>query len=345
MAGVGRAAFLKAQEKSTADRIFKRDHSPEALAEKAALKVKLRRVRRNRIRANWDMYVLVAAPVLLILIFSYGPMYGNVLAFQRFIPGSGMFGSEWIGFENFTRFFNSYKFAWILKNTFVLNIYFLVAGFPAPIILALLIHYCPLPKYKKTVQMTTYIPHFISTVVMVGIIFKLFTPKYGIIATIFDWFGMQRHPQFLASVKWFPHVFVWTGIWQNMGWGTIIYLAALSAVDESLHDTAKVDGANIWRRMWHIDIKTILPIVVILLILRSGSMLQIGFEKIFLMQNNLNIRASEVISTYVYKIGLASSYPQYSYAAAIGLFQNGISFVLLVIVNRIAKKLGDTSLW
>ena len=180
---------------------------------------------------------------------------------------------------------------------------------------------------------------------MVGIIFKILTPKYGIFATFLYQIGVDRHPQFLASVTWFAHVFVWTGIWQNMGWGTIIYLAALSAVDESLHDTAKVDGANIWRRMWHIDIQTILPIVVILLILRSGSMLQIGFEKIYLMQNNLNIRASEVISTYVYKIGLLSSYPRYSYAAAIGLFQNGISFILPVIVNRIARKLGDTSLW
>ncbi len=291
------------------------------------------------------MYLLCVAPVLLILVFQYIPMYGNIIAFKRLLPGLGIWGSEWIGFDNFTRFLNSYKFAWILKNTFVLNVYSLLAGFPIPIILALLIHYCPFPIYRKSVQMTTYIPHFISTVVMVGIIYKMFTPRYGIISTVLSTIGFEKQPAFLASVAWFPHVYVWTGIWQNMGWGTIIYLAALSAVDDSLHDSALVDGASIWRRMWHIDIQTILPIIVILLILRSGSMLQIGFEKIFLLQNNLNIRASEVISTYVYKIGIVASYPNYSYATAIGLFQNGISFVLLVLVNRIARKLGDTSLW
>lgn len=291
------------------------------------------------------MYLLCALPVISVLIFSYIPMYGNVIAFKRFLPGLTIWGSEWVGFDNFTRFLTSYKFSWILRNTFVLNVYSLLAGFPVPIILALLIHYCPLPMYKRTVQMTTYIPHFISTVVMVSIIFKIFTPRWGIISTFLANIGFDKQPAFLASTTWFPHVYVWTGIWQNMGWGTIIYLAALSGVDDSLHDTARVDGANIWQRMWHIDIQTILPIVVILLILRSGSMLQVGFEKIYLMQNNLNIKASEVISTYVYKIGILSSYPNYSYAAAIGLFQNGISFILLIIVNRIAKKLGDTSLW
>lgn len=321
--------------------LLRRNVPPEVLREKA----KLRQVRRNQIRSNWDMYLLCAIPVALILVFNYIPMYGNVIAFKRFIPGAGIWGSEWVGFDNFRRFLTSFKFAWILRNTFVLNVYFLFAGFPIPIILALLIHYCPMPKYRKMVQMTTYIPHFISTVVMVGIIFKLFTPRYGIINKVLFNIGLDVVPQFLGSTAWFPHVYVWTGIWQNMGWGTIIFLAALSGVDDSLHDSALVDGANMFRRMWHIDLATIAPIIVILLILRSGSMLQIGFEKIFLMQNNLNIRASEVISTYVYKIGIVSPYPNFSYAAAIGLFQNGISFVLLIIVNRIAKRLGNTSLW
>lgn len=291
------------------------------------------------------MYILCLFPILAVVVFNYIPMYGNIIAFKRFVPGMGIWSSEWVGFDNFTRFLKSYKFAWILRNTFLLNVYSLLAGFPVPIILALLIHYCPMPKYRRAVQMTTYIPHFISTVVMVGIIFKLFTPRYGIISAALMKLGFSRLPPFLASPTWFPHLYVWTGVWQNMGWGTIIYLAALAGVDDSLHDSALVDGANLFRRMWHIDIATILPIIVILLILRSGSMLQIGFEKIFLMQNNLNIRASEVISTYVYKIGIAAAYPNLSYAAAIGLFQNVISFVLLVLVNRIARKLGGASLW
>ena len=322
-------------------RVQKKNRTPDEIE----LRAKLKRVRRNRVRSNWDMYILCAIPVALILMFNYIPMYGNIIAFKRFQPGFGIWGSEWVGLDNFARFLRSYKFVRILRNTFVLNVYSLLAGFPIPIILALLIHYCPMPNYRRMVQMATYIPHFISTVVMVGIIYKLFTPRYGIIHATLTNIGFTNVPQFLASPIWFSHLYVWTGIWQNMGWGTIIYLAALAGVDDSLHDSALVDGANMFRRMWHIDLPTILPIIVILLILRSGSMLQVGFEKIFLMQNNLNISASEVISTYVYKIGLASSYPNFSYAAAIGLFQNGISFVLLITVNRIARKLGDTSLW
>ena len=210
--------------------------------------------------------------------------------------------------------------------------------------LALLIHYCPFPRYKKAAQMVTYAPHFISVVVMVGIIFKLLSPRIGLVNTGLRNLGI-REVNFLGNAGMFRHVFVWTGIWQTMGWGSIIYLAALSGVDPELHESAKVDGANIWRRMWHIDIPGIAPTVIILLILRIGRMLYVGFEKIFLMQNNLNIRTSEVIQTYVYKVGLASANPNFSYAAAIGLFNNIISFILLLLVNKLAKKLTKTSLW
>lgn len=293
---------------------------------------------------NWELYIMGALPVTWVIIFMYVPMYGNIIAFKNFVPALGILGSKWIGFANFTRFFRSYNFSQILWNTFYLNVYDLLVGFPIPIMLALILHYAPAKRFKKTVQMVTYAPHFISTVVMVGIIFKLFADRIGIINVILRSLGIGE-AGFLANPEWFPHVYVWTGIWQNMGWGTIVYLASLSAVDPELHESAKVDGATIWSRMWHIDIPGILPVIIILLILRSGQILTIGFEKVFLMQNSVNISASEVIDTYVYKVGLASRNPNFSYATAIGLFKNLIAFVLLVTVNRVARRFSETSLW
>jgi putative aldouronate transport system permease protein len=298
----------------------------------------------KHVSMNWELYLLVLLPLVWLLIFMYVPMYGNIIAFKKFVPNLGIMKSPWVGVANFTRFFRSYKFANILANTLVINVYQLLVGFPVPIVLALLIHYCPFPRYKRTVQMITYAPHFISVVVMVGIIFKLLAPRIGIVNMLLAKASIPE-VNFLGSALWFRHVYVLTGVWQNMGWGTIIYLAALSGIDPQLHESAKVDGANIWRRMWHIDIPGIAPTVIILLILRTGQMLNVGFEKVFLMQNNLNISTSEVIQTYVYKIGIASALPQFSYAAAIGLFQNAISFALLLIVNRTARKLSETSLW
>ena len=306
--------------------------------------VEKRRKRRTAVKVNWELYALVFLPLVWLAIFQYYPMYGNIIAFKRFSPGIGIWKSEWVGFYYFARFLRSYRFFYVLRNTVVLNLYNLAAGFPIPIILAILIHYCPLPRYRKSVQMLSYAPHFISTVVMVGIIGKLFAMRIGIVNLLLERIGLPTQ-NFLGSTQWFAHVYTWTGVWQGMGWGTIIYLAALSAVDDDLHDAAKVDGANIWVRIWHVDIQGILPTVVILLILRTGQVVNIGFEKIFLLQNNLNIAVSEVIATYVYKIGIASAMPIYSYAAAIGLFQSLINFALLLTVNRIAKKLGETSLW
>ena len=298
----------------------------------------------RRVSVNWELYLMGLLPVAWLVIFMYLPMYGNVIAFKNYIPGRGIWGSAWIGFENFTRFFRSFNFGQIMWNTFYLNVYDLIVGFPIPIMLALILHYAPAPRFKKAVQMVTYAPHFISTVVMVGIIFKLFADRIGLINMLLKGLGMPEIG-FLADPGWFPHVYVWTGVWQNMGWGTIIYLAALSAVDPELHESAKVDGATIWQRMWHIDIPGILPVIVILLILRSGQILTIGFEKIFLMQNSLNISASEVVDTFVYKVGLASRNPNFSYATAIGLFKNFIAFILLVTVNRLARRFSETSLW
>jgi putative aldouronate transport system permease protein len=293
---------------------------------------------------NWELYLMALIPVVWLVVFMYVPMYGNVLAFKTFNAAKGILGSDWVGWANFERFFRSYNFREILWNTFYLNAYDLVVGFPIPIILALILNYAPSQGFKKTVQMVTYAPHFISTVVMVGIIFKLFADRIGLINLGLRALGLPE-AGFLADPAWFSHVYVWTGIWQNMGWGTIIYLAALSAVDPQLHESARVDGATIWQRIWHIDIPGILPVIVILLILRSGQILNIGFEKIFLMQNTVNISASEVIDTFVYKVGLASRNPNFAYATAIGLFKNAIAFVLLVVVNRIARRTSETSLW
>ena len=308
------------------------------------LKLALRRKAWREYTINWELYFMALLPVIWLIVFMYLPMYGNVIAFKRFVASKGIWGSPWIGLDNFERFFTSFKFGNIMWNTFFLNAYDLVLGFPIPIVLAILLHYTPFQGYKKTVQMVTYAPHFISTVVMVGIIMKLFSQRIGLLNVGLLQFGMQE-VNFLGDASWFPHVYVWTGIWQNMGWGAIIFLAALSAVDPELHESAKVDGATIWRRMWHIDIPGILPVIIILLILRSGQILNIGFEKVFLMQNPLNIGASEVVDTYVYKVGLASRSPNFSYATAIGLFKNLLAFLLLLAVNRISKRLSETSLW
>lgn len=303
-----------------------------------------KKIKWRDISKNWELYLLVLIPLVWLLIFLYYPMYGNIIAFKRFIPNKGILGSPWVGLANFERFLRSYKFLQIFWNTLIINIYGVLAGFPIPILLALLIHYCPFPRYKKTTQMVTYAPHFISVVVMVGIIFKLLSPRIGLVNSGLKAIGLPE-VNFLGDAGMFRHVFIWTGVWQTMGWGSIIYLAALAGVDPELHESAKVDGANMWRRVWHIDIPGIAPTVIILLILRIGRMLFVGFEKIFLMQNNLNIRTSEVIQTYVYKVGLASATPSFSYAAAIGLFNNVISFILLILVNKMAKKLTETSLW
>ncbi len=292
---------------------------------------------------NWELYILVSIPVLWVLIFRYYPMYGAQIGFKRFVAIEGILGSPWVGLYHFKRFLTSYNFGNIMFNTIFLNFYQLIAGFPVPILLALLLHYCPLFRYKKIVQMVTYAPHFISTVVMVGIIFKLLAPRIGIINMALVSLGIKVN--WLGSPITFPHVFVWTGIWQNMGWGSIIYLAALSAVDPELHESARVDGATIWQRIGRIDIPGILPTIIILLILRVGRMLEVGFEKVLLMQNDLNIGRSEVIQTYVYKVGLASEAPNFSYATAIGLFTSAISFALLLIVNRISRAVTETSLW
>ncbi|CAH1227899.1 putative multiple-sugar transport system permease YteP [Paenibacillus allorhizoplanae] len=293
---------------------------------------------------HWQLYVLMLLPIVYLIIFKYVPMYGALIAFKNYLPTKGVWGSEWVGLKHFDRFFHSYEFVRIMKNTVLLSIYSLLAGFPFPIILALSLNYVNSRFFKKSVQMITYAPHFISVVVMVGIILQMMDPRVGLIQKIMKFIGLPTI-NFMGIPEWFSHVFVWSGIWQNVGFSCIIYLAALAAVDPSLHEAAVVDGANKVQRMWHVDIPGILPVAVILLIMNTGHVLDIGFEKVLLLQNPLNMSSSEVIDTFVYKVGLASTAINYSYSSAIGLFKSVINLILLVLVNRIARQLGQTSLW
>ncbi|PZE22857.1 sugar ABC transporter permease [Paenibacillus xerothermodurans] len=271
-------------------------------------------------------------------------MYGAQIAFKNFIATKGIWDSPWVGFDHFVRFFESYEFWNIMGNTIGLSLYQLAAGFPFPILLALSLNYVMHEKFKKLVQMVTYAPHFISVVVMVGIIMQVLDPRIGIVSTIARAFGFES-VNLLGVPEYFKSIYVWSGVWQNVGFSCIIYLAALSSIDPALHEAAVVDGATKLRRMWHIDLPGIMPIAVILLIMEVGRMLEIGFEKTFLMQNPLNLQTSEIVDTYVYKVGLASTVVNFSYSSAIGLFKNVINLILLLAVNRLAKRLGQSSLW
>lgn len=298
----------------------------------------------NGIWKNWDLYLMLLFPTAFIIIFKYIPMYGVQLAFKDFSILKGIGGSPWVGFKYFKQFFSSTEFSKLIGNTVILSVYGLVTGLIFSLLLAFIVHYTISSRLKKSIQMITYAPFFISVTVMVGIIKEFFAIDYGPINQILMSMGLQQ-VDLLSSAQAFPHMYVWTGIWQFTGYGSIIYVATLAGVDRSLHESAVVDGANKWRRVWHIDIPSILPVIIIILILNTGSVLSTGFEKIFLMQNPLNQRTAEVIDTYVYKIGLASPIANYSYPTAIGLFQSLIGMLLIVITNIFSKKVGETSLW
>ncbi len=296
----------------------------------------------KQMKANYFLYLFLLPATAYLLIFSYGPMYGIQIAFKDFYAYLGIEGSPWVGWKHFENFFRSPRFSILLQNTLTLSFYSLLAGFPLPIILALLLNYTPKQGLKKFAQTASYAPHFISTVVLVGMLNVFFSPRSGFINTMLGWIGIDPI-FFLGDPKWFKHMYVWSGVWQSTGWGSIIYLAALAGVSPELHEAAIIDGANKLQRIWNIDIPTIMPTMVILLVMNFGSIMNVGYEKVFLMQNDLNMSASEIISTYTYKIGLQGA--QYSYSTAIGLFNNVVNFVMLVVVNRVARSLSGSSLW
>lgn len=297
---------------------------------------------KKNIKKNWQLYLFMLPALLFFIIFHYGPMYGIQIAFKDYIPSLGIWGSPWVGFKHFEKFFNSYYFSDLLKNTLTISIYELVVGFPLPIILALLLNEAKNGPFKRLTQTITYAPHFISVVVIVGMLVSFLSPSTGLINHILEALGFQRHA-FLEDPRWFKTVYVLSGVWQSMGWNSVIYMASLAGVDPQLHESAMIDGANRWQRIRDINIPALIPTIVILLILNMGSIMSMGYEKILLMQNPLNMASSNVIATFTYQQGLLDA--QYSYAAAVGLFNSVINAILLLTVNKIASKVSQVSLW
>ncbi len=297
-----------------------------------------------RMRRRWQLYALLALPLLYIIVFSYVPILGAQIAFRDYTLAGGIWNSQWVGFANFERFFNSFQFTRLIVNTLSLGLYLLVIGFPIPIILALSLNQVRTLWFKKLLQMVTYAPHFISTVVMVGLILQMLNPRFGILAQLTTALGLPS-VSVMSKPELYPSIYVWTDIWQHMGFSAIIYLAALTTIDPALHEAAVVDGASKIQRIFHIDIPGIMPIATMLLILNFGNFINIGFEKVLLLQNPVNVSASEILDTYVYKVGLASPTLDFSYATAIGLFKGVIALLMVVVANYSVKRLGQESLW
>ena len=296
----------------------------------------------SRIVRHWQLYVLLAPAIIYLIVFKYWPMYGVQIAFRNYNPIDGFMGSEWVGLEHISRFLHSFQFTRVFFNTIAINVLGLVFGFPVPIILALLINKLGSRRLKAFIQTILFSPAFISTVVVVGMLFVLLSPRSGLVNNLIGLAG-GTPINFMNEEGWFRPIYVLSDIWQNAGFSIIIYLAALTAIDPSLHEAARVDGANRWQRMWHIDLPGIRPVISIMFILAVGNLLNIGFEKALLMQTDLNLGASQIIQTYVYDVGLKSA--QFSYSAAISLFNSVLNMILLLVFNQVAKRAGQTSLF
>ena len=288
---------------------------------------------------------MLLLPVGFIILFNYVPMYGTILAFKDFKIRKGIMNSPWAaqyGFENFIRFFNNYNFIPTLRNTVILSLYTILLSFPCTIILALSLNYVRKMPFRKTVQMISYFPYFISVIVLAGMVSMIFNSRTGVMGRLY--FSLTGG-NILSEASMFPHLYVWSGLWQTIGFNAIIYIAALSNVDPQLHEAALIDGATVFHRIWHIDLPTIIPTVTILLILNMGNILGVGYEKVLAMQNQNNLSMSEVISTYSYKISLASSIPDFSYGTAIGLFQSLIGLILILVSNKAVNKMTGNGFW
>lgn len=292
---------------------------------------------------DWQLWIMLLPSVVYIFIFCYMPMYGAQLAFREYSFETGIAGGKWVGFKYFEQYFNSSMFGTTLKNTFTISATSILLGFPAPIVLALIINQIRSNKWKRTVQTTVYIPYFISTVVLVSMLNVLFAKKGGVLSDFLKAIGLvSPKANLIGQAKYFVGMYVGSGIWQSMGWNSIIYIAALSSVDTQLYDAAKIDGANRWQRVVHIEFPVLVPTIMILLILNMGGILNVGFDKVFLMQNTLNLGASQVISTYVYDVGVKSS--QFSFGTAVGLFTNVVNFIFLLTANWVSKKITGSGL-
>lgn len=295
----------------------------------------------RRILRDWQLYLLVLIPLAYLLIFNYGPMYGVQIAFRDYSPRAGITGSPWVGFKWFEKFMGSIQFQRVFFNTLILSLYSLVVGFPLPIIFALGLNALRNERMKKVAQTISYMPHFISVTVMVSIVLMVLSPINGIYGNLYRLFGGSGYPQDFRNLSGsFRHIYVLSGVWQQTGWDSVIYIAALSSVSLELHEAAKMDGASRFKRILYVDLPAILPTIAILFILRCGSIISVGFEKAYLLQSTVNLSTSEIISTYVYKNGL-NSFKNFSYGSAVGLFNAVINLVLLLTVNVTTKKMTD----
>lgn len=295
------------------------------------------------IKRNYQIYLMILPALLMVLLFCYGPMYGIQIAFKNYRVLEGITGSPWVGLKHFDRFFSSASSTKVIFNTLKISFAAILFGFPPPIIFALFFNEIRHKKFQKTIQTITYIPHFISITVLVAMLFIFCNQTTGIINILLGKvFGIDPVP-LMQSKKWFMFMFIISGIWKDTGYGSILYIATLSTVDPALHEAATIDGANRGQRMWHINLPAILPTIIIMLIMRTGNIITVGFEKIFLMQNNLNLEVSEVLSTYVYKLGLINN--RYDFSTAVNLFTSVVNCAMLLMVNTISRKISDTSLW
>ena len=298
--------------------------------------------RRSRwFRRNWQLYSLLVLPVIWFVIFRYLPMAGNIIAFRQYVPGYSIFGSGWVGLEYFRMFLGDPTFWLVFRNTVLLGSLSLIFGFPIPIILALLLNELRSRTFKRFVQTTSYLPHFLSIVIVAGMVMEL-TSMTGTINQVLSGLGLDKIA-FMQDATWFPAIYITSEIWQTMGWGTILYLAALTTIDDNLYEAAKIDGANRWRQTWHVTLPGIRPTIVTLLILNIGTFMAVGFEKILLLYNPTLYETADVISTYLFRVGLQSG--SFSYAAAIGIFEAIIGLILVLGANLVSRRLIGASLW
>ena len=305
-------------------------------------KVTWRKQAKKGLKRHWQFYLLIIPPVLYFIIFKYISMVNSVIAFKEYNVVEGIWGSQWVGLKYFKMFFQNPNFWSLVKNTFYLSFYTLAVSFPIPILLAILLNEIRQGIFKRTVQMVTYAPYFISTVVIVSMLTLILSPRLGVVNDLIEILGFESI-NFLGDADKFRHVYVWSEVWQHTGYSAIIYIAALAGVNPELYEAAKVDGASRLQKIIHIDLPSIMPVMVIILILNVGNIMAIGFEKVYLLQNPQNLMTSEIIPTYVYKIGLLNS--NFSFATAVGLFNSVINLILLVFVNALARKISNNSLW
>ncbi|MEG0216359.1 MAG: ABC transporter permease subunit [Hungatella sp.] len=296
----------------------------------------------NVIKSNWQLYVLVLPAVIYFFVFNYMPLYGIQIAFKDYKAVSGIMGSQWVGLKHFENFFNAYYFKRLLSNTFLLNIYNLLWSFPIPLIFAILMNQIRGPKRKRFIQTSIYVPYFVSTVVLAGMLYIFLSPTSGIFNVFREALGLKA-VDFMSNAKAFRSIYVVSGIWQTAGWGTILYIASLSGIDPSLYEAAEIDGASIWQKIRYIDLPSLVPIAMMIFILDCGKILSSNTDKALVMQTPGNIPTSDIIGVYVYNVGLGSG--QFSYTAAIGLFVNIINFILIISVNRLSKKVTDVALF